>query len=70
VEPSGTNEQEIILTITYKQDGVVEVSGPIANKVLAYGLLESAKDVIAEHHKSLRKPVSTKGGILSFARNL
>lgn len=36
----------IVLTITY--DGKsTQVSGPLDNKLLAYGMLETARDVIA-----------------------
>ena len=34
------------LIISLRQDGNVDVQGPIANKVLCYGLLERAKDAI------------------------
>ena len=34
------------LTITLQDDGQLQVSGPIQNKALAYGLLELAKDAI------------------------
>ena len=38
---------EVQLVITLKPTGV-EVSGPIGDKVLCYGLLESAKDAIRD----------------------
>lgn len=38
--------ESIQLLITLGPDGVVNVNGPIGNKVLCYGLLESAKDAI------------------------
>lgn len=34
------------LTVTMLEDGNVNVSGPIANKTLCYGLLEVAKDIV------------------------
>ena len=34
------------LIISLRQDGNVDVQGPLANKVLCYGLLERAKDAI------------------------
>jgi hypothetical protein len=40
----------IQLTITYDpQTAQVGVSGPIGDKTLCYGMLESAKDAIREH---------------------
>jgi ArsR family metal-binding transcriptional regulator len=42
---------EIIITIT--PDGSINVTGPIHDKTLCYGLLEAAKDAIREHHVRL-----------------
>ena len=42
------NEQEVVLTITLKQNGGVEVRGPIHNKILCYGLLSAAQDAIRD----------------------
>ena len=39
------------LVITWKPGGV-EVSGPIQDKVLCYGMLEAAHDAIAEWHRA------------------
>lgn len=38
------------LKIVVDDSGAVQVSGPIDNKVVAYGLLEVAKEAIATHH--------------------
>ena len=49
------------LKIVMDDNGQVSVSGPIQNKILAYGLLEVARDAIHEHSeqsKSLIQPVS------------
>lgn len=45
------------LVIEVQENGTIKVSGSINDKVLAYGLLESAKDAIKEHldHQSLMK---------------
>jgi hypothetical protein len=37
------------IRIGLTEDGKVLVAGPIDDKVLCYGLLESAKDAIREH---------------------
>lgn len=42
----------VVLTITMDKDGSVRVSGPIGNKVLCYGILESAREAIADWHKA------------------
>lgn len=46
-----TNEppKEVTLTITLSiPDGVVKVTGPIHNKVLTYGMMERARDIIKD----------------------
>ena len=37
------------LVVTMLEDGSVNVSGHIANKLMAYGLLETGKDAIRAH---------------------
>lgn len=37
------------LTITMNDQGGLSVTGPIENKLLCYGLLEAARDVICSH---------------------
>jgi len=37
------------ITIQVNENGSLTVSGTINDKILAYGLLESAKDIIREH---------------------
>jgi len=37
------------LAITIDEKGQIQVTGPIENKLLCYGLLEIAKDVVHEH---------------------
>ena len=41
----------IELKIVMDESGQINVSGPIDNKVLAYGLLEVAKDAIFQQHQ-------------------
>jgi len=48
------------LRITLTADGQVQVSGPIGQLVLCYGLLEAARDAIQKH--AAQKP---KGGIVA-----
>jgi len=43
------------LAITLTETGQVQVSGPIQNLVLCYGLLEAAKDAIRKHSASAPK---------------
>lgn len=37
------------ITITLMKNGQIGVSGPINQKALCYGLLETAKDVVRDH---------------------
>lgn len=38
------------LKIIRHDDGSLAVTGPIDDKIVAYGLLECARDAITEHH--------------------
>lgn len=38
--------QEVVLQIRMSADGQIHLAGPLANKVLCYGLLEAAKDAL------------------------
>ena len=38
------------ITITLKTDGQVEVSGPLDNKILFFGMLEMAKGIAIERN--------------------
>lgn len=39
---------EIKLVITLSPDGKLNVGGPLANKLLCYGMLEQARDVVRQ----------------------
>ena len=39
----------IQIVITLQDDGQLTITGPIQNRVMAYGLLELAKDAIRAH---------------------
>jgi hypothetical protein len=45
----------LTLTITQTEDGRLTVNGPIANKVLCYGLLSAAQDAIRDYHLQPRE---------------
>lgn len=45
---SGPKPQAQLL-IVLLEDGQVVVSGPVANKILSYGMIESARDAIANY---------------------
>lgn len=40
----------IELKISMNQQGQIQVSGPLENKIACYGLLEAAKETIAAFH--------------------
>jgi hypothetical protein len=44
---------QLQLVITLDEAGQVSVQGPIEQKIVCYGLLEVARDAIAEHHARL-----------------
>lgn len=62
---------EIVMTITLSPDGKIHVKGPISQKLLAYGLLEAARDAINEEHQRQRLSVVKPNGrhaIMDFVR--
>lgn len=65
-----SNNEPITLTIRIMPDLSCQVQGPINDKILSYGMIESAKDVIREYHlrkeQSIVKP--NGHGIINFAR--
>ena len=48
----GPLEPKVVATliITFSDDGSVRADGPLNNKLLSYGLLESAKDIVRDYH--------------------
>ena len=42
---------EFELRLKLNKDGSVDISGPIANKVLCYGVLEAGKEAIADWNR-------------------
>ena len=53
---------DIELTIRFNQvTGDLSIAGPVENKVMAYGLLEAAKDAIRENHAAPPKIVPVHG---------
>ena len=62
---------KVQLVIEMDPQGNVSVTGPIANKLLCYGLLESARDAIKDHcdKQGQHKIVApTNGDVLSITR--
>lgn len=45
----------IELKITMNEQGVIEVSGPLENRVACYAMLGVAHDVVKDHHDSTIK---------------
>ena len=43
-----SGDPKIVLTITATIDGKIEVTGPLDNKLLCYGLLEVARQPVQE----------------------
>jgi len=43
------------IALTIDENGKPNLEGPIDNKVLCYGLLELAKDVLNEYHRNKQK---------------
>jgi len=45
------------LIVEFKENGSISVNGPIGDKVLAYGMLEAAKDAIREYNVAQQRLV-------------
>lgn len=61
------------LVIALKEDGSLVVTGSINEKILAYGLLDSARDAIQDHITRMQKAqivAPPKGGMMDFARRI
>lgn len=56
MQPTG-----IQLVITLTPEGQVQVAGPLNDRVLCYGLLESARDAIREYRPPSPVEVPTPG---------
>jgi hypothetical protein len=54
---------EQVLTIILNEAGELGVNGPIDNKMLSYGMLEVAKEAIAEHHRGKQRLVQPVMGM-------
>lgn len=54
--------EELTFTITMTTAGGVNVRGPLQNKMLCYGMLELARDVVTNY-----KPAETPGLLVAHA---
>lgn len=50
------------LVIEIKENGTISVTGAINDKILAYGLLESARDAIKQYHDMQELKAIKKNG--------
>lgn len=61
-QPSSTTLQ---LVITFDQmTGAINVTGPIQNAVVCFGIMEAAKDVIRQYIKDHQSPIVRPSGLL------
>lgn len=68
MEPSEEKKSLQLLISLDTLTNEINVSGPIQDDILCYGLLEKARQVISAYQVSLHKP-KPNGGILSAVRN-
>lgn len=59
-------QQEINLIITLKPTGQVNITGPIQNKILVFGMLKIAENLVSDFKGNVIQPI--KGKILNFAK--
>lgn len=60
----------IQMVITFNPNtGAVQVTGPIQNRTLAYGMLEMAKEAVYDFKEKNKSQIQIpKGGIMKFVR--
>ena len=65
------NDGRPYIVAAVNEDGSLKVTGTIDNKVLAYGILETAKDAIHDHISKQVKieHVNMSGGLINRIRN-
>lgn len=70
-EQNQPNEGRPWIMIAINSDGSMKVSGFTNDKIIAYGLLASAKDLIKDHTDKLSKieRVNNSGGLIHSLRN-
>lgn len=70
-ETNEVNDGRPWLAIFVQEDGSLKVTGHVNNKVMSYGLLESAKDSIRQHidKQSKIERVNGSGGLIQHLRN-
>lgn len=56
------------LKIMQDDAGQISISGPIENKLLCYGLLEVARDGIAEHHRQAAQRLVQPASVVPFGQ--
>lgn len=61
-EKQGEEVQLPRLVIQLMADGGVSIVGPIKDKILSYGMLESAKEAIQEYHLSQKSKIIKPNG--------
>lgn len=61
-------QPRIQLLIEVDEHGNINVTGPIADKALCYGLLESAKDAIRAHAEAQRRIVPAVSSLVPMGR--
>ena len=55
---AATPNSTLELRITWDQlTGAINVTGPIQNKVLAFGMMEAAKEAVTKYHEAAAKNV-------------
>lgn len=65
-------DNPIVMIIHLAKDGKISVNGPLQNKILCYGMIESARDAVNEFHakQNASNIVKANGhGIMDFVKS-
>lgn len=62
-------QKPIQLIINFYPNGKINLAGPIHDRILCYGLLEIAKEIIYDLKNAQKKIEVPKGSLINFLRN-
>jgi hypothetical protein len=56
------------IVITFRKDEKVHMTGPLDEKMLCYGMLEMARDIVRAHNQGEKKMVEVPNLVLDHTR--
>ena len=69
IKPNEPEQKMPRLVIELNEVGNVIVTGPLYDKILCYGMIETAKNIIHAHHVKQTPKIKPPHRIMDFLRN-